>query len=1181
MPTNPKDLVLGVLFKAKPDPNFSKITRRLSSILTQFSKGMDKVDKAGKRLDGTMKKLKTATGAVSKGMKQTGDVTEGTGKQIGKITKGLDRLVAAFKVVAVYTVAGRMFQGFQQAVASGVREIIEFDQALANLKAITGATDAEIANMRDTLKETALRTKFSTTEIAEGMVLLGQAGLSGAESMQAIDAVADLAAGTLSDFRNVSDLVTTTLRAFNLEAGETRRVADVMANAVNKSKLSIDKLRTAFNYVGAGAAQAGLSLEVTAASMMVLANNGLRASTIGTGLRQVLARLLAPNAKLQEAMSRYGLSLDKATGQAGWFEKQIGKLASVMYDFEKGTVDMSKAYSLFGLRGAQAAAILTNAFMGLDGTWEIMLDKVRQVGTANEMMLRQSEGLGFKIKNLADSFGVLAVNLGEAGLTGAIRGTVDALRDLVKLMGSGVQLSVGRAITTFLGLAGALYTVQLAIKAIKLGLTGKEGKALIALRAFFFGPWGWAILAMSTAAGVLTYFVSQARRAREELGRQATAAQKVTNSIETYKDQLEKVKEGTTEYTVLVERLKQELPDYADKIDEVSGSYKLLLEFLDKLNKTQQELSVAATGKVFLIDLKKTLDSAIAPLGGDVLADSIVDLMDKGLKKANPQVEKLLSEFSQFIYGTYVKEMNLGKSRHQVQNAIVDLFMPEGAYSEIYVKYPKHVKDILRRIDKMFDEFEARRKRQLEARIQAEKELVESLPKVYQDYLKALWNADEISKYVRFLKAAADARAKVVKVVKEFEALNEKNFKNEKDRQDKIAKLTKQIFDDELESFTKKELKKGKIGETALDRIRKKMAKIEAETKGAYEKEYLILKDKYTRIEGEIEKHVKNNEEKKKMLLNIWIDYYAKLQRLADKYGVPPHMLKEVLDSLNKMGAVAGVPEVPVPRKQPTEEGGSFRGETPEQRAARLEKEGKTEYKLGKQGRIDDATKIEENYRRGKASAEDYYKAVDALRTEGVYSEREAAKKKRTEAQGLWANLKEGWNDYFEDMQTTGEWVQEFAGEFVEQLSDSFADAWGDFLDGTKSAKEAFKDFARDMLRWLAQIAMKKAMLQALSFIGMHSGGMYGEQTGAPRRLKGPMFVPKLHNGLMNDEFAAILKKDEGVFTKKQMAALGGMIKGTQINVPVNVAGENGDRLKRHLPGEIEQTVLKVMRRYM
>lgn len=1181
---NPSDLILGVLFKAKEDPQFKTIVRRLNSILTEFNKGMDKVDKAQKKLTKSTKDLSKATKDLNKDMKKTADVTDATGKQIGKITKGIDRLIAAFKVVAVYTVAGRVFQGFQTAVRAGVKEIIDFDQALANLKAITGATDQEIQSMRDTLKDTALRTKFSTTEIAEGMVLLGQAGLSGAESIQAIDAVADLAAGTLSDFRSVSDLVTTTLRAFNMEASETRRIADVMANAVNKSKLTIDKLRTAFNYVGAGAHQAGLSLEQTAASMMILANNGLRASTIGTGLRQVLSRLLAPNAKLREAMSRYGLELDKATGQSGWFTDQLGKLSTVMYDFEKGTVDMSRAYTLFGLRGAQAAAILINAYNDLDGTWEIMLERASQVGTATEMMQRQAEGLGFKIKNLADSFGVLAINLGEAGLGSAIRFTVDQLRDLVKWMGEGVQLTVGRATTTFIGLAGALYTVQLAFQAVKKALIMKDKALLVALKAFFFGPWGWAILGIAGAAAGITALVSAVNKSREAFNKQAIEAQKVVTSIETYRKQIVKVKEGTAEWDILIARLKQALPDYVKEIDKVSGSYETLVDFLDKLNKAQKELSISATGEAFFIDLQQSLEYATKSVDAGVIADPLANLLKKGLDRNDPKVQQLISDFVQFIYGTYAKELKKGASLTEVQDAITNLFMPEGAYEKINREFPEVVKEVLGKLDEMFNKYEERRKKQAEERLKREREFVDSLPKMYRDFIDMLVSTKQYSTLLKFLDKVGQAREGWEKKKQEWEAYDAKNDKTKEQRAKDLHILYMQFIDDELKAFLDANSKKGGALNKLLT-LEKQIAKLRSKSTTGYESEFAKLdafySEMYGRITELVDKGKLSNEKAKEYLLIMWAAFYKQLQTIAQKYGLPAHMDPKVVESLGKIGVPAGVGEVPAPTGELTPDfRGMPKGMTPEEKEKYDKRYKGPLDKITKQRTETEYDETNEAYRRGEATAEQYFEAIDRMEKEGLMTHKEAVKKRETETNSLWENLKAGWKDYFGEMQTVGEFVQEFAGDLVDQLSTGFADAWGDFLTGTKDAKEAFADFARDMLRWLAQIAMKRAMTAIFGSM-FHGGGMYGEG-GAQRRIKSPMFLPKLHNGLMPDEFAAILRKDEAVFTPKQLKALSGMIKGTtEINVPVNIDGGNGDRMGRYLPSEIEQTVLKVMRKYM
>jgi hypothetical protein len=59
----------------------------------------------------------------------------------------------------------------------------------------------------------------------------------------------------------------------------------------------------------------------------------------------------------------------------------------------------------------------------------------------------------------------------------------------------------------------------------------------------------------------------------------------------------------------------------------------------------------------------------------------------------------------------------------------------------------------------------------------------------------------------------------------------------------------------------------------------------------------------------------------------------------------------------------------------------------------------------------------------------------------------------------------------------------------------------------------------------------------------MHSGGIVGyDPPTAMRAVNDNMFfgAPRLHKGLMPDEFPAILQRGEGVFTKGQMAAMNG-----------------------------------------
>jgi len=391
-----RSLTLGTLFTANATQFFTtvaamkkkvgQLNATFASVGSKGAKGIDKATSSVKKMGAAMDK---ASGQADRHK-----------KSLRGISAALDRVKAAAKITASFAAAAAAITAVTNAFRVGLQEMIDYDQGLKNLQAITNATDQEVYGMGETIKDVARTTKFSTAEVAEGMTLLGQAGFSATESMQAMDSVAKLATGTLSSMQFTADLMTTTIRAFGMSTVESSKAADIMANAINRSKLTIDKLRIAFNFVGAAAHQAGLTLEETAASMMTLANQGLRASTIGTGLRQVLSRLLAPTGKLREEFEANNIELKNVNPSLVGFRTALQNLLPVIYDQAKGTVDMAKAYQLFGLRGAQAAAVLASSVAS--GNYDRMLDLTYETGTAARMAAKQAEGLALKLKNLAE-----------------------------------------------------------------------------------------------------------------------------------------------------------------------------------------------------------------------------------------------------------------------------------------------------------------------------------------------------------------------------------------------------------------------------------------------------------------------------------------------------------------------------------------------------------------------------------------------------------------------------------------------------------------------------------------------------------------------------------------------------------------------------------------------------------
>jgi TP901 family phage tail tape measure protein len=595
-----------------------------------WAKSVNRLDLYNQSLDKTLKSTangiqlvsKRSASASSSTKKLGGDFTI-LGKQIGSVDGAMNRLLAAFKVTAAYGAASTAIYSVVTAFRSGFDAIVDYDQGLKNLQAITGATDREVTAMGETIKQVARDTKFSTSEVADGMTLLGQAGLDAGESITAMRDTALLATGTLSDMQTSTDLVSTTIRAFGLDASESGRIVDVMANAVNKSKLTIDKLRTAFNYVAATASQAGLSLEETAGTMMTLANSGLRASTIGTGLRQVLSRVVKPSESMSRALASVGLNLDDLNPKTVGWSGTISSLAKILYDSDTKTVNMAKAFQLFGLRGAQAAAVIVDSYVS--GQYANAMENVYEIGTAEQMAAKQAEGLGVKLKNLVDRAKNVAVAFGEAGATGAIKTFLDAIRGALSAVESFVGSIAGSVIVQMTALvtsfklattAGKAFLSLLAQTSVveaftfsfkglnaaiagKSGLTGVLAMAGLYIKSFLSSLGPLKIALGLVVAGVLAYREALAKQIKDaELA--VTKNDQIVKSLESYQfalddaaKKLANAKEGTSQveiannaYIATLKRLIEEHPKLKDKIKLTTEALEENSRALDKFAST-------------------------------------------------------------------------------------------------------------------------------------------------------------------------------------------------------------------------------------------------------------------------------------------------------------------------------------------------------------------------------------------------------------------------------------------------------------------------------------------------------------------------------------------------------------------------------------------------------------------
>lgn len=201
-----------------------------------------------------------------------------------------------------------------------VKTFADFEQSMAKVKAISGATGKDFEALTQTAKDLGISTRFAASEVSELMLNYSKLGFSSDEIQKITGATLDLALATGEDLATSAMVAGSTLRAFGLEATDMVHLTDVMANSFSSSALDLDSFTESMKYVAPIAKAAGVSLEETSAMLSVLANNGIKGSQAGTALKKIISEIGASgkptNVALKE-LAATGLNLADAEGEVG------------------------------------------------------------------------------------------------------------------------------------------------------------------------------------------------------------------------------------------------------------------------------------------------------------------------------------------------------------------------------------------------------------------------------------------------------------------------------------------------------------------------------------------------------------------------------------------------------------------------------------------------------------------------------------------------------------------------------------------------------------------------------------------------------------------------------------------------------------------------------------------------
>ncbi len=392
-------------------------------------------------------------------IKIAGDDTDFKNKVNGlgnTVQSGIGKLGNVVKTAAV-GIGGAMVAVGGYAIKVGS----DFESAMSNVAAISGATGDDLQMLKDTAREMGATTQFSATEAANALSYMALAGWDANQSASALPGVLNLAAASGMELASASDMVTDYMSAFGMSCEQSGYFADMLAYAQSNANTTAELLGESYKNCAANMAAAGQDVETTTSLLAMMANQGLKGSEAGTALAAVMRDLTA---KMSDGAIKIGdtsVAVQDANGNYRDLTDILQDVESAtngMGDAEKAaalsstfTADSIKGLNLILNAGVSNAADFENQLRNSGGTAENMANIMNDnLSGAMKSLQSRAEALGIAIYEsfsvqLKDAVNTAADALGsltDAFQTGGIEGAFNQLGILTQ---QGIQTIIAQA----------------------------------------------------------------------------------------------------------------------------------------------------------------------------------------------------------------------------------------------------------------------------------------------------------------------------------------------------------------------------------------------------------------------------------------------------------------------------------------------------------------------------------------------------------------------------------------------------------------------------------------------------------------------------------------------------------------------------------------------------------------
>lgn len=448
----------------------SKNADEVSEILNKAHSGLykkEELDAAKERL----KELGSEYRKLSSDIRRAGENTGGFMRHIQNLIKQFGYLFSSARIVQMLTRYIR-----QMAETS-----VQLESSFAQLKVVTGATESEMSLFAAESVRLAESLGKSVSEVTGSIETFSRLGYSLADSSKLAEYATILSNVADVDMTKATSGLTSIIKGFHdLDVENVEHVSDVLIDVGRKYAVSSSEMLEAFEKSSAALDATGTSFEKSV-GLVAAANAAVQnASTVGTALKTVSARIRGSKTELDElgeesgelakGFSKYASEIQQITGfsilEDGTEDtfKDIYDIfggISQVWDKLSDTQQSRVAEILGGTRQLQVISSIISNWGDAAGAYEDAMNAAGISAEANAIVMDTTQA---KLNQLKTTFEDLSMTVMDSDI---MKGGVDFLRTL---------LSAANAIAKITDALGGLKTIVAVILPI---LAYKKGASLV------------------------------------------------------------------------------------------------------------------------------------------------------------------------------------------------------------------------------------------------------------------------------------------------------------------------------------------------------------------------------------------------------------------------------------------------------------------------------------------------------------------------------------------------------------------------------------------------------------------------------------------------------------------------------------------------------------------------------